>query len=70
MWGLGPVASSEPTVADHVVERLLRLMTRIEQEQAVDIGPYLELERAGVWSLGRAQPLPPPGDSPTSPSAA
>lgn len=48
----------------------LRLMTDVEQEQAVDIGPFLEPERAGVWSLGRAQPLPPPGDNPTSPSAA
>jgi glucose-1-phosphate thymidylyltransferase len=48
----------------------LRLMTRVDQDQAVDIGPYLEPERAGAWSLGRAQPLPPPGDHPTSPSAA
>ena len=48
----------------------LRLLTRAEQEQAVDIAPYLEPERAGVWALGRAQPLPPPGNNPTSPSAA
>jgi len=48
----------------------LRLMTRVEQDQAVDIGPYLEPERAGVWALGRAQPLPPSGDNPTSPTAA
>jgi glucose-1-phosphate thymidylyltransferase len=48
----------------------LQLMTQVAQDQAVDIGPYLEPERAGVWSLGRAQPLPPSGDNPTSPSAA
>ena len=55
--------------AEHRQETM-RVMTRVEQDQAVDIAPYLELERAGVWSLGRATPLPPPGDNPTSPSAA
>lgn len=50
--------------------REVRLVARGEPDQAVDIGPYLEPERAGVWALGRAQPLPPPGDNPTSPSAA
>lgn len=57
---------------DAALERreALRLMTRAEQEQAVDIAPYLEPERAGVWALGRAQPLPPSGDNPTPPSAA
>jgi hypothetical protein len=48
----------------------LRVVTRAEQDQAVDIGPYLEPERAGAWSLGRAQPLPPAGGNPTSPNAA
>ena len=48
----------------------IRLTTRVEPDHAVDIGPYLEPERAGVWALGRAQPLPPSGDNPTSPSAA
>jgi glucose-1-phosphate thymidylyltransferase len=47
----------------------LRLMTPVV-DQPVYIGPFLEPERAGVWSLGRAQPLPPSGDHPTSPSAA
>ena len=48
----------------------LRLMTRAEQDQAVDIGPYLEPERAGAWALGRAQPLPSSRDHPTPPTAA
>lgn len=48
----------------------VRRMTRVEPDHAVDIAPYLESERAGAWSLGRAQPLPPPSDNPTSPSAA
>ena len=57
---------------DGAMERreALRVMARAEQEQAVDIAPYLEPERAGVWALGRAQPLPPAGNNPTSPSAA
>lgn len=68
----GVRAGSSYLRMDSTVDRreALRLMTPVEQDQAVDIGPYLEPERAGVWSLGRAQPLPPSGDNPTSPSAA
>lgn len=50
------------TAADY--RELERLAEASPRNELVDTSPLFEGERAGVWALGRAQPLPPPADAP------
>lgn len=47
----------------------MRLVAASQQEDLPDSSIFFEGERAGVWSLGKAQPLPVPGDAPPPPAA-
>lgn len=49
---------------------LIRLVTTSRQEQPADANSFFEGERAGVWALGKAQPLPAPDNAPHPPPAA
>lgn len=49
---------------------LIRLVAASQQEEVADANLFFEGERAGVWSLGKAQPLPSPDNAPPPPSAA
>jgi hypothetical protein len=68
--GVRAGASYQRLDASVEAQDIVRSIARVQQEQAIDIAAYLEPERSGVWALGRAQPLPPRGDNPTSPTAA